>query len=1009
EVKGVLERERSNKTVETKLAPGVRRRRRKGKRKVVGQDTEEVSAAATTNGHSASAPSMSPAVRRRKVTSADAPKSAKAPAPERIEAPPKATNGVAAPKAQEQPPAKQQTPAAAADEEQQQQTASASKATSAQDTAAEPPAQVSAAAVAPPEAEAKLATAAMDSPAAEAKAEPAEATPAQAEPVDAAPAAKATPVQAAQEEIAAVEAAPTAQAGPADAVVTTEGAEVQAESTSAEEPKAAVVVVDDDEEAQAEATAPGKREPKPAQNRAEKDKKEPKLQRSKTSKRSPSSAKVLGRIDPEILRQRLRAEGKSFEPPGSSGGGGSPNNRRGGSRRKQETQASGGGGGGGRTSSGFARPSSDNNNSNNNNTSGRGRGRGKHRSRRTVGPAELYDDNARIRRLTKQRKSRKPSKTQITQAAEHKRVIKINEAIVLSDLARQMGVKGNELVKALMGMGEMMTINQAVDVDTATLLAEQFDHTVENVSFDPSNYYDDTADADGDLKPRPPVVTIMGHVDHGKTSLLDAIRSTDVASGEAGGITQHIGAYQVNVPVDGEKRPVTFLDTPGHEAFTALRARGAQVTDIVVLVVAADDGVMPQTVEAINHSRDAEVPIVVAVNKIDKPGAIPDRVKQALTEYALIPEDWGGDTLFVDVSAIQHTNIDVLLENLLLQAEIMELRANPERAGYGIVVESRLDIGLGAVATILVQRGSVSPGDIVVVGEYYGRIRAMYNHRGEDVAKAVPSMAVEITGLSGVPTSGEVFFQVEEEKTAREIVSNVQRKLREAELANRARKPTGIEELTRMIKEGDLKELKVIVKADVQGSIEAVKGSLEKLGNDEVRVKVIHSAVGGITENDVNLAASSPEGAIIVGFNVRPDSRALAAAEERGVDMVLQTIIYEIEDAITSILEGMLQPLTKEVDLGQAEVREVFMVPKIGAVAGCYVTGGKIVRNGQCRVVRQGRIIYTSRIAGLRRFKDDVREVKRDFECGINVENFNDVKVGDVIECFEIQEERATL
>ena len=919
EVRELLEQERVKKTVETKLAPGVRRRRRKKKRKV----EEEPAAAAPTNGQSAS-PAAAPAVRRRKVGDDPSPvrvrkkEPAEAPAPEPAPAPVEEAPAEVVAEAPEAPaaveaPAEVEAEAPAAAE------------------AAEAPAEVAEVAEAP----------------AEVAEAPAEAT---AEAVEA-------PAEAA--EVAAEAPAEVAEAAAEVAEAPAEAAEAPAEAAEA---KADNSTTESEE-----------------------------LQRSKVDKRNPNSAKVLGRIDPEILRQRLRAEGKSFEPPGSSSGGpGGRRSRSSGSRPARPDA---------RTSGGAAPAASK--------KSGgyRGRGRG---GRRTVRAADLYDDNARIRRQHKS-KRRKPAKTQITQAAEHKRVIKINEAIVLSDLAHQMGVKGNELVRTLMGMGEMMTINQAVDIETATLLAEEFNYTVENVSFDPAKYYDDTVDTPEELVSRPPVVTIMGHVDHGKTSLLDAIRSTDVASGEAGGITQHIGAYQVNVGGEDARRVVTFLDTPGHEAFTALRMRGAQVTDIVVLVVAADDGVMPQTVEAINHSRDAGVPIVVAVNKIDKPGANPDRVKQALTEYELIPEDWGGTTQFVDVSALQHTNIDVLLESLLLQAEIMELRANPDRAGYGVVIESRLDIGLGAVATILVQRGSVSPGDIVVAGEYYGRIRAMYNHRGEEVETAGPSMAVEITGLSGVPTSGEVFFQVEEEKTAREIVSNVQRKQREAELANRAKKPSGFDLITDLIARGELKELKVIVKADVQGSIEAVKGSLEKLGNDEVGVKVIHSAVGGITENDVNLAASSAEGAIIVGFNVRPDSRASAAAEERGVDMVLHTIIYEIEDAITSILEGMLAPIAKEVDLGAAEVRAVFMVPKLGAIAGCYVTNGKIVRNGHCRVVRQGKIIYSSRISSLRRVKDDVREVKSGFECGINVANFNDVKVGDVIECYEIQEERATL
>jgi translation initiation factor IF-2 len=454
---------------------------------------------------------------------------------------------------------------------------------------------------------------------------------------------------------------------------------------------------------------------------------------------------------------------------------------------------------------------------------------------------------------------------------------------------------------------------------------------------------------------------------------------------------------------------VTFLDTPGHAAFTALRARGAQATDLVILVVAADDGVMPQTVEAVNHAKAAGVPIIVAVNKIDKPGANPERVKQAMTEFELIPEEWGGQTIFSEVSALHGAGLDELLEAVILQAEILELTANPTRRAHGLVIESSLDIGRGAVATVLVQRGTLRAGDIVVAGEHFGRIRKMYDHLGVSVTEVTPSMPAEITGLSGVPNAGEQFFAVEDDRTARDIVSHVQRTNRDKEAVSRAQRPGGLAELTRMMQEGQLKELKVIVKADVQGSVEAIIGSLGKLGNEEVQVRIIHSAVGGITENDVNLAASSAEGAVIVGFNVRPESRANALAEERGIELILSSIIYDVENTIKSALEGMLAPILTEKTTGHAEVRETFIVPKVGTIAGVLIHDGRINRGTKCRVVRGGAIMTTSTIGTLKRFKDDVREVKSGFECGLSVDNFNDIKIGDTIECFEIEQHAAKL
>ena len=504
-----------------------------------------------------------------------------------------------------------------------------------------------------------------------------------------------------------------------------------------------------------------------------------------------------------------------------------------------------------------------------------------------------------------------------------------------------------------------------------------------------------------DLKPRPPVVTIMGHVDHGKTSLLDAIRTANVTAGEAGGITQHIGAYDVEL----EGKKITFLDTPGHEAFTAMRARGAKATDIVILVVAADDGVMPQTKEAINHSKAAGVPIIIAINKMDKPDANPERVKQELTEFELVPEEWGGETIFVEVSAKQHTNLDQLLEMILLQAEVLDLKANPDKRAKGVVVEARLDKGRGPVATVLVQEGTLKIGDPIVTGVHFGRVRTMTNDRGDRLEEAGPSIPVEVTGLSGVPDAGDAFHSVEDEKAAKDVAQHRQQKLREAELAKTSK--ISLEQLYARIQQGDVKELKVILKGDVQGSVEAVKDSLLKLSTEACRLVVIHTGVGGIIESDVSLASASD--AIVLGFNVRPEPKAASLAESEGVDIRLYNIIYDAVADIRDAMEGLLAPTLQEKYLGRAEVRETFSVSKVGMIAGCYVTDGKLLRGSQVRLLRDNVVVWQGKMSSLKRFKDDVREVATGYECGIGLENYNDIKVGDVIEAFEIEAIKTTL
>ncbi|UJX39633.1 translation initiation factor IF-2 [Desulfovibrio sp. JY] len=583
-----------------------------------------------------------------------------------------------------------------------------------------------------------------------------------------------------------------------------------------------------------------------------------------------------------------------------------------------------------------------------------------------------------------------------------KRKIRMEETIRVSDLAKQMGAKAQDLIKVLLGLGALVTINQSLDVETATLAASEFGFEVEKFGFSEDDYLiASETDKPEDLKPRPPVVTIMGHVDHGKTSLLDAIRASNVVSGEAGGITQHIGAYHVST----KRGDIVFLDTPGHEAFTAMRARGAQVTDIVVLVVAADDGVMDQTREAVNHSKAAGVPIVVAVNKIDKPDANPDRVKRELGELGLVPEDWGGDTIFASVSAKQKIGLDELLEMILLQAEVLQLKANPDKRARGHIVEARLDKGRGPVATVLIQEGTLHQGDAFVCGVFSGRVRALFDDQGRKIKEAGPAIPVEVQGFEGVPEAGDEFAGLEDDKVARRIAEGRATKQRERELG-KASKVT-LETFLASKPEAEAQTLNLVLKADVQGSLEAITDALHKLSTDKVKVEIIHTGAGAITESDILLASASD--AIIIGFNVRPTIKVKEMAERESVDIRFYDIIYKLVGEIKDAMSGMLAPVIREQYLGQAEVRDTFSVPKIGTVAGCGVLDGKLTRNAGVRLVRDGVVVYTGKLASLRRFKDDVKEVTKGYECGVGLENFNDIKVGDVIEAFESVEEKATL
>ena len=635
----------------------------------------------------------------------------------------------------------------------------------------------------------------------------------------------------------------------------------------------------------------------------------------------------------------------------------------------------------------------------------------KKKGRRTVEAEDLYRSKEEFN-LSKGKKAQRAEarkaggarvQQQITQPIKaSKRKIRVEDTIRLTDLAHQMGVKAQDLIKKLFSMGVMATINQSLDFETALLLAAEFKYEVEKVGFSEDEFLlPKEADKAEDLKPRPPVVTIMGHVDHGKTSLLDAIRSTSVASGEAGGITQHIGAYHVNTP----RGEVVFLDTPGHEAFTTMRARGAKVTDIVVLVVAADDGVMEQTREAVSHSKAAGVPIVVAVNKMDKEGADPDRVKRELSDLGLMPEDWGGETIYAHVSAKKRQGLDELLELILLQAEVLDLKANPDKPGRGHVVEAKLDKGRGPVGTVLIQEGQINQGDAFVCGLISGKVRAMFDDQGNQIKSAGPAIPTEIQGFEAIPEAGDEFVIVKDEKVARKIAEDRRVKHRDRELAKESK--VTLESFLASKAGEEAQNLNLLLKADVQGSLEAISEALRKLSTDEVKISIIHGGAGAITESDILLASAS--NAIIIGFNIRPTAKIKEIAEQEKVDIRFYDIIYKLVDDIKAAMSGMLSPDIKEVYLGQADVQQVFSVPKVGNIAGCMVSDGKLKRNAGIRLLRSGVVIYTGKLSSLKRFKDDAKEVTKGYDCGAALENFNDIKVGDIIEAFELVEEARTI
>ncbi|ACD52052.1 translation initiation factor IF-2 [Clostridium botulinum] len=601
--------------------------------------------------------------------------------------------------------------------------------------------------------------------------------------------------------------------------------------------------------------------------------------------------------------------------------------------------------------------------------------------------------------LNKAKKKRKKNKREDKDDENEEletEVIEIGETITVKELAEKLNKPSNDVIRTLIFSGVMAAINQEIDFATAEKVCESYGVILEKLEvIEELEAVEVEEDDEENLEKRPPIVTVMGHVDHGKTSLLDAIRKAKVTDTEAGGITQHIGAYTINI--NGEE--ITFLDTPGHEAFTAMRARGAQVTDVVILVVAADDGIMPQTKEAINHCKAAGVPMVVAINKIDKPGANPDRVKQELTEHGLVVEEWGGDTICEEVSAKSNLNIEKLLEMVLLTAEMLELKANKERKAKGTVIEAKLDKGRGPVATLLVQNGTLHVGDAIIVGSTYGRIRAMFDDTGKKIKSAGPSIPVEVLGLSEVPEAGDRFNQVKDEKTARIMADKRKDKEKSDSLMSGNR--VSLEDLYSQIKEGKVKELGIIVKADVQGSVQAINQSLEKLSTDDVKVRVIHGGVGAITETDITLATAS--NAIVIGFNVRPDNNAVAQADKENVEIKTYRIIYDAIEDVKSAMIGMLEPEYKEVILGSAEVRETYKISNVGTIAGCYVLNGKLQRNAETRVIRDGIVIFESSLSSLKRFKDDVKEVNTGYECGLTVEKFNDVKEGDILECFMME------
>ncbi len=697
-----------------------------------------------------------------------------------------------------------------------------------------------------------------------------------------------------------------------------------------------------------------------------------------------SAHNVVRVIDAEAIRERLRAEGRTFSRP-------KPPSQVREIRVVQNT---------------FVAPQ------NTPDTSGPGGSKAGPRPSKNKKGKELSENEKKELKsggyelwLTPGRKKRgikKGSKqTQITQAAAHKRVVELTGAITVNDLAHRMSIKAGQVVSKLMSMGMMVTVNQPIDLDTAAIIANEFDFEIKNVGFEETDILKAEEDQPEALSARAPVVTVMGHVDHGKTSILDALRKANVAGGEAGGITQHIGAYSVET-AHGR---VTFLDTPGHEAFTSMRARGAQVTDIVVLVVAADDGVMPQTLEAIAHAKAAKVPVVVAINKMDAPNAKPDRVMQQLADHGLLSEEWGGDTQMFKVSALKGDGLDALMEGLITQAEMMELKANADKHAIGCVIEARLDKGRGPVATVLTESGTLRQGDHIVAGEFMGRVRAMYDSMGNRVEEAGPSTPVQILGLSGVPTSGDQFNAVEDDKAAKVIASHRAQRVRERELLQTSR--VSLETFLQSRPDVEGHDLRLIVKADVYGSAEALVSALKALSTKQVNVDVVHSGVGTITENDVNLAMASK--AIIIGFNTKPDAKANALASQEKVDVRSYSIIYEALDEVKKAMAGLLAPIFEENYLGKAEVRAVFPVIKLGKIAGCYVLDGRILRSGKIRVRRGNEIVHTGAIGSLKRFKDDVREVATGYECGISLDNFADIREGDIMECFELKQVAAKL
>lgn len=637
---------------------------------------------------------------------------------------------------------------------------------------------------------------------------------------------------------------------------------------------------------------------------------------------------------------------------------------------------------------------------------GKGRGRRAKGRKREIDRLDLLDYERREPRRGPKRQRESAQRREQPEAnamRASKRVVKLGEGIMVGDLAKQMSLKAGEVIAKLMELGVMATINQVLDKDTAQIVAEEFEYQVESTEFNEEVALNIEPEDPGLLKPRFPVVTVMGHVDHGKTSLLDAIRKTSVAAREHGGITQHIGAYTVRLD---DERAVTFIDTPGHAAFTAMRARGAQVTDIVVLVVAADDGVMPQTIEAINHAKAAGVAICVAINKMDKPAVNPDRVKQQLAEHGVQPEEWGGDTMFFPVSALQGTGIRELLEGILLIAEVKELKANPDRRAAGAILEARQDRGRGTVATVLVQSGTLRVGDVFVAGAESGRVRSMMDDTGARLTEAGPSTAVEITGLNGMPTAGDDFQVVESESQARQVAASRTEKRKERERAL-ASGPISLEEFAKRANNAAAAELPVILKADVHGSVEAVRDSLEQLSTDKVRVRVLHAAVGGVNESDVQLAIASS--AIVVGFGVRAEPRVTEAAEQAGVELRFYRVIYELIDDVKKAMAGLLAPIQEEETLGRVEVRETFSIPKIGVIAGCFVIDGTVRRGAKIRLLRDSKVVYEGKMSSLKRFKDDVREVQAGYECGIGLEGYNDIKTGDMMEVYEVREVAATL